>query len=619
MRFKVEALRWRKTLSELRDIFSAIPRTENVIFFEGHFFEPPYTPSSMPQALAYLPKHISKVIFDVTYSYPEEADEGWGGSISQFSAYEPTRTSCTEEIGDALKHYVASLPKSIDLVGFRFKREQVDSDRSSVFKDLVDILGKLPPQVNRLDIDLDLNREQSFDVCINRLFKAIPDTVQTLHIGALGLDGLHYIQQESVFLALSSKIRHLSLTDNRLGQLQEDSFDSFFASMPAALRLLHLGYNGLNGMNSTDLGLFLSKIPLTLETLGLCGNQLSTLNAELLENSLSMLPTTLKGLDIGENGLLLLSTDDFAKILGGLHKTVTSLRVCEKGNNPISKLQLKERFNRLPGHIELLSFSDSNLLNYSMSDFVEVLADLPETVTGLDLSHNNLGKKTTTDLKYLLANLPPQICLLKLNDNGLGCLEVSALKAVLSALPPWVWELDVNSNGLDRLPYTQMQQVLGFIPSTLRQLITGSDEFRLRNDGALVSYTGLTQAGLFKSQKRFHHQPEVAKLRLVMMQFIQSGWFPIETISRIFSYVFCHATDAELLTIRSVCEALIISSVPPLKITVQHEAQCIAAVEERIKKLMPNDNCLDLSRCGLNRLESNAGQGKVYFTFKAPL
>ena len=500
----------------------------------------------------------------------------------------------------------------------------------------------LPPQVNRLCLDLNIflgfglvdNRQFFIQVPetvnendINRLFQAVPDTVQSLHIGALRLgeyhfmgvrrDGLHFTKDKSVFLALHSKIRHLSLTYNDIGHLQGDSFDGFFISMPAALRFLHLGYNKLNEMNPNDLGLFLSKIPSTLETLGLCGNQLSTLNAELLENSLSMLPETLKGLDIGENGLLLLSPDEFAKILGGLPKTLTSLRVCEKGNNEISKPQFKGRFNRLPGHIELLSFSDSNLLNYSMSDFVEVLADLPETVTGLDLSHNNLGKKTTADLQYLLANVPPQIRLIKLNDNGLGCLEVTALRAVLSALAAQVWELDVSANGLDRLPYTQMQKVLSFIPSTVKQLITGSDEFRLRNDGALVSHTGLTQAGLFKSQKRFHHQPEFARLRLVMMQFIQSSQLPFEILLHIFSYVFCHATKAELITIGSSFSELIISSVPPLKITAQDEEQCIAAVKERINKLLPNDNCLDLSRCGLNRLKTRTGQQKFRSNLEA--
>ena len=36
MKFKVEELQ-HKPLSELHNIFSAIPRTDNVIFFEGYF------------------------------------------------------------------------------------------------------------------------------------------------------------------------------------------------------------------------------------------------------------------------------------------------------------------------------------------------------------------------------------------------------------------------------------------------------------------------------------------------------------------------------------------------------------------------------------------------------
>jgi hypothetical protein len=55
---------------------------------------------------------------------------------------------------------------------------------------------------------------------------------------------------------------------------------------------------------------------------------------------------------------------------------------------------------------------------------------------------------------------------------------------------------------------------------------------------------------------------------------------------------------------------LIISSVPPQIITPKHERECLAAVDERIALRKPDEACLDLSRCGLNRLRTSLNSGE---------
>lgn len=616
MRFEVKNLQ-RKNLSELRDIFSAIPRTEDSICLQGHFELDFFTTPHITRALNYLPKHVQKIVFKVIYFFSYHTYKQRVGTTripgsGEVGIYE-TRRRYTKEIGNSLKTYIASLPKSIEFVGFNFIERNQEYTDTTVFAVISDILKVLPPHVNTLHLNnLIISPNQHK---ISQLFKNIPDTVQFLCVGKLKLGRLHFTNGKSVFSAMSSKVTLLNLVFNQLYRLGSDCFDSFFDSMPGHLKTLNLGHNEFNKKNTNELGLFLSKVPLTLEKLRLHGNQFSTVNAKSLANVLSVLPETLIELDIGENGLMLLAVEEFTTILNGLSKNITSLRVCEqdkKGAIRLSKEDLSTRLLNLPGHIKVLNVCESNLLGLSVMDFIDVVATL-ETIEGLDLSSNNLRKKRLiTDLIYLLSHLPRHIRMLKLNHNSLGCFELTDLKAILSALSPWVIELDVSNNGLDRLPYTQMRAVLTFFPNTVKYLITGSNEFTLRNDGALVPFTGISQAGLFKPQKRFYHQSEFASLRLVMMQLIQSSRLALETVLHILSYVL-NAIPAELKFIGYSLSTALISSVPPLRITSKQKQQCINAITQRIETVTNsidniNPYCLDLSRCGLNRLITKKSQ-----------
>jgi len=614
-RFDVESLQ-QKSIHEVREIFSTIPSTEYCIVLKGHFYLHLFESLFVAKALTYLPRHIFKVIFEVQYYYSSYTRNGrmTAYSNSDGPQYEQI-TVYTKEIGDSLKDYIASLPSSITSVELLYlcndeMEKQKRVQETCYGNDHIDLLSGLPLSVKYLKLGQDLiffimaNREnQLYLLC--QFLKNIPDTVQSLDVIISYVDmyeNMHLnADYKILLLSISRKITELILAKNELYKLKNVCFNVLFDNLSKNLKTLDLSYNELHKKYSDELGLFLSQVPPTLEKLKLCGNQLSTFGAKVLANNiLARLPRTLTHLDIGENGLLLLEVDDFAIVCKGVPETITSLRYCEKAGDQ-SPQALCARLRLHPPHIKTLDFSRSGLSVCSLKDFVDVaFADLPESVNGLDLSGHYFSRQPVEQFVYFFSHLPPQIRKLILINARFG-FEMPDLKTVLSALSPWISELDVSGNGFDRMPYTQMRAVLTFLPCTIKCLVTESTEFALRNDGAMVAFGSPSGVGLFKPKKRFYHQPEFAGLRIVMMQLIAARGLNLDVGLYILSYVI-NGNPAELRRMGHSISTRIISCVPPQDITVQDQNECMNAITKRIANLQPQDTCLDLSRCGLNRL-----------------
>ncbi|MBY0542719.1 MAG: DUF5617 domain-containing protein [Sphingobacteriaceae bacterium] len=624
MKFKIEQLREKDT-NELRSLFSTILKTSDTIILEGRFNLPS---SHVARALAYLPRFVSKVLFQVTYSY----EKVYYTVAVPNSNDGRTESTNKKSIGKALKNYITCLPQSIETVQFNFIDHEFSSyGQTTVCADLAEALEKLPAQVKTLNLHNALFYQDngfleykayessfwhSFVDSFNaaKIFSNLSTKVNLkgLGVGNLAMGRLSPDKRAAILSSLNPRLTALSFVNNALYRLDAHSASHFFEQLPVKLVSLDLGFNGLNQKSPLELARFFSCIKRpTLKLLCLVGNQLSTFNPQELAQAFQGLPGTLSELDLGENELLLLDMDAFALLMEGLPKTLNSLRLCEKRVLP--KTELEKRYRCIPSSIKTMGFSYSDLLGLSIVDFVEVLSYLPETVEGLDLSSNDFHEKSVDELIYLLANLPRYIRLLKLNDNGLVLFNLNALKAILSALSRQIRALDVTGNGLDRLPYTQMREVWRSLPPTVKNLIFENDKLTVRNDGALVSIASPipVKVGFFKSQKRFSYHPEFAKLRILMMHtsMILFNRFPLEVIEKIFSYTFLNATTEEIKKYMQLSvNHFLISSVPPRQISPEHERQCLATVAQRINHLKSGDNCLDLSRCGLNRLESKFSQ-----------
>jgi len=637
MRFLIKNLQ-NKSINELRDIFLAIPRTDNCIYLQGDFHSGKDT---IAKALVYLPKNISTVVFEVQYTYRRYSrDERIGTEVQQRGPYSQsyvgiykTHIWYTKEIGESLEHYIALLPPSIDFVSFHYLEDNQNYRpiKKSSDMPILHVLRSLPPTVNHLNLN-DFPFMYAYPqeiplpayLMVSELLKDIPDTVKYLKakISYTNMYEMMHLNDDykTILSSINPEVVELDLANSDLYKLSIDCFNIFFDNLPKHLKALRLDYNKLYKKPYYELSHFLSLISPTLESLSLCGNQLSTLGAMELVSILSQLSdSNLIELDIGENGLQLLEINEFEAILQNLPKTITTLRVCEiiQANHiQILPVELSARLLYLPPQIKILSFSHSSFSGFSVKDFVEVLANLLETIEGIDLSGHDLTGIVLSDLIYLFSHLPCHIKILKLNHCRLGYLEMGDLKTILTSIAPWIKELHVINNGLDRLPYWEMREVLACFPNTIKTLITGSNEFASRNDGVLVPFNSLSEVSFFKPQKRLYHQKEFARVRLIMMQLIDFRGLSLDIVLQILAYVI-NGHPAELSRMRRSITTLIISCKPPREITLHDQNQCISAVEQRIAKWQLHDSCLDLSRCGLNRLQNAEIRKQIYAKISA--
>jgi Leucine-rich repeat (LRR) protein len=264
---------------------------------------------------------------------------------------------------------------------------------------------------------------------------------------------------------------------------------------------------------------------------------------------------------------------------------------------------LSRQLGCIPPHIETLSFSDSQLLGLSVFDFIEVLPHLPPTIKALDFSDNSLWMKTTDELRRFFCKIPATMKTLILKQNNLSSLTGNALKKALSFLPPSITELDLSENGLDSLPPALLGEILHAIPDTVKRIILDKDKFGIRNDGALVPYAHAPHPGLFKPQGIIRHQIQFISLQLVMMQMVRSGIINLALLNIILPHLV-KASEDERADLSNKMAITLISSTPPTNITPAVRRECLGVVQQRIHALttVQEGTKLDLSRCGLNRL-----------------
>jgi len=614
MQFTIQELK-KKNTQQLRSIFSTIPKTENQITLVGNFYEGRgdmnvdlFQKSSITKPLFYFPKHITKVVFKVDYLYLKRTTKEYVGERTVSEQGVPIGTERvyrkklidSKQIGLALKYYLADLPKSVKFVALEFFGDY-HHEEATLSYDLAQIVKTLSPHVLSLDI-VNFAFKDNYDdrSYASWVFRSIPKTVLNLSVGNIPF--------VNFFHWLNPEMKALSLYNSQLADLSNQTLTNFTQNFPLSLASLDLSRNRFhsNPAGLEAVCLALARLG-NLKTLGLSGNELATLTPPVWAQVVAAFPLTLEELDIGENGLLLGDRNSFEGFMNTLPNTLRTLRLSEKGNQLTSNA-LKALLPCIPGFIKTVSFSNSDLLGLSISDFLEVISWLPDTVENIDLSANALNKKRIQDLVLLLSQLPSFFRGLKLHDNFLASFDLEELYGLFSKLSPYIKTLDVSGNGFDCLLYSQMQAVWRLFPSTVKQLRTGSEDLTLRNDGALVPYQRVAQTRLFQSPKRLHHQAQFAELLVVMKQ-LALTYLSLDIGVHLLSYVLAFS-EQEIKRLGRAFLAYPISSSPPTLVTASHESECLSVMAQRIKNLHPTDTCLDLSHCGLNRLVSNESQEK---------
>ncbi|KTD16177.1 DUF5617 domain-containing protein [Legionella jordanis] len=604
MKFYIDELQ-EKSLDEIRAIFLSIPKTGTQIELIGCFeksrlseyFEYPI----VAKALSYLPKHIYQVVFTAhcvytNHSRQVETSREWSQRMHGYVVNYRTEGYKVRHIGSLLQYYIASLPKTVNEVILDFVTDplydntpNLGNATSSSFKN---ILKKFPESVTFLSVDFSI-LDQVSEV---EAFRAIPKSVIKLHARGFWYDSLNVLGRNIKILNLSHK--ELNLTQTKFSQL--------FKGLSEILTTLGLAFHDLGRKSPLELSALLSGLPQGLQVLSLQNNNLARLGAMNLSSVLSTLSPKIYEIDLGENNLLLMATDELTTALSGLPETVKSLRIWDKNPSGFLITDLLSRFHSIPSHIEELSFRDSNFVGFPIAEFSEALIYLPDFIIAVDFSDNKLHQKPPKEVALLLSKLRANVKTVRLKGNNLSSLSVDAFKEVFSTLPEHILELDISENGFDRLTSVHLNQYLGAIPSTVKRIILDGNKFTIKNDGTLIARPLVQHQSLFKTIDNFKYQKQFASLRLVLMQWtglMLSFNFDLFMVANILFYVF-NDSRTETMNMAGQLAVTLVSSKPPKEITTSVQQASLQVARERINALTRNETKLDLSRCGLNRLDN---------------
>lgn len=620
MRFELERLQG-KNLGELKDIFSSISLAETQVELAGHFNPTSrFGKSTLAESLAFLPRHIAAVKFSGTYVYTHyrsyEIQVGTRrvmmGPGNEWDAPNMETVFCYRRgVGTLLEKFILSLPISVNTLLLDFKRQayyeedtriynRVRVTGTSVADDFKHIFQNLPSHIVSLSLSgTDLAEENA---ALVRMFEGVSSALKEVNIGLLALGRRTFLEQKSIYSAINRAVLSVNLSNNELGNL-EAPFVGFFEGLPEGLEELSLGDNHLGRRSREDLQVIFRELPNRLIRLRLNGNGLSNRSAADVAAALSCLPATLREVDLGENGLLTMSVADFTTVLTGLLPTINTVRLCEGSAHGLSAESLGARFACIRASITTLSVRGSNLLGLSVADFILAISRLPVTIDTLDLSENALYSRSPAELLLLFSNLPARIKTIKLHGNALSSLDAAVVSDIFALLPKTIETMDLRSNGFDRVLHTRLNDVLDSMPDI--KLMIETDKLGIRNDGALAIYSPASHPGLFKPAGPIRHQKKLAGVLLVLGQLMLDKHLNIHVMQLILSMFWERVPTFRVREMVGKIEraTTLISAKPPAVITPATEMDCRRAVDTRVSALTVGGRKLDLSHCGLNRLD----------------
>lgn len=617
MRFELVGLNG-KSLSELRDIFSSIALAETELELVGDFNPTSrFGTSIIAESLAFLPRHVATVKFSGTYAYSSNgsyerwdgirSSPGWGDGVD----ITETIYCFKREVGRLLERFILSLPATVNSLLFDFKYNP-EYERTDVFstsrttvctvsEDFKRILQKLPRYITYVNF---CGTHFVINTGIERMLGGIPSTVEKLGLGRMGLGHRSFLERCAIYSATNRGLATVHLNNNELSELNAP-FARYFEGLPDNLKELSIGYNNLGRRSGTDISAIFRELPKKLICVRLNGNQLALRSAAELAAALSFLPATLREVDLGENGLLAMRVGDFSMVLAGLPRTINAVRLCERSGHHLTGAAISARLACLPVHITTLSVSSSNLLGLPIADFITSLSHLPIWIDTLDLSDNTLCTRSPAELTLLFSSLPAGIKTIKLNRNALCSLDAAVLRDIFASLPKTVETIDLRENGFDRVLHTRLNGLLDSLPDI--KLSIEMDTLGIRNDGALVTHSPLSHLGLFKPEGQLRHQKELASMLLMLGQLMSDKHLNASIMQRILSMLLGSTTPARMKQMVGKIETAttLMSAIPPAVITPTTELECRRAIDARITALVVGATKLDLSHCGLNRLDTD--------------
>jgi len=576
-----------RPLAEIRRFYATIPANEYELELNNDFkgevtlFKRPHPEAAL--ALSYLPKHIASVKFSGFYAVTEE-------TVSERVQYDVQLDYpySNLHIGLNLPNYVACLPASVTSVSFAFQSPSIPLGRFGYSNTaLIEAISLLGSHISGVDFSLMEFRGSFLD--LKTLCNAIPTNVTSFKVGINANILMNFLSW------LPRTIRHLDVSGSAWQPSQDANFLRVLTSRHQQLTSLNLSETNLGARNSVQLTSLLSQLPAGLKTLNLKGNNLlARIDSIYLGAAFSNLPLGIEDIDLSDNGLLLMDAEDFAWAIHGL-RHITRLRLCERNATTLRLEHLTQRFQAIPAHIHTLDFSDCNLFGLSVDEFCLLLQAISKTVTTLNLSSNVLTVRYHEDWTQLLASVPKHINTVLLEKNNFGCLDEEGLTEIFKRCPAHIKRLGLSHNGFSTLMITQLQQRLSGLPDVILDF-SDDNPLEVSTRALFTDYRGL-----FKTHFVAKKQEQFAAL-LPLMQVIraQQG-LSLAMTQTILSFVVGGLSE----TMVQRLDKRIIAQTRPEMVTSEVLDLTIITINKRLEiAAQTQATVLDLSRCGLNRIEN---------------
>ncbi|XP_063049926.1 NACHT, LRR and PYD domains-containing protein 3-like, partial [Engraulis encrasicolus] len=295
-----------------------------------------------------------------------------------------------------------------------------------------------------LDV-FDLKTYIRSDEALLRLTRVVEESHTTL-VDSCGLSEWSCETLASVLCKESSKLRHLDLSDNHIGDVGVKKLCIGLESANCALETLRLSACGVTGKGYAALAAALKSNSSHLEELDLRGNDPGDSGVKLLIDLLQDPQCKLKRLRV--NGCLL--TSQSCKTLASiLCKESSNLRNLDLSDNCIGDVGVKNLCIGLRSPnlvLKALRVDSCKLTKQSCATLATILCKDSSKLRHLDLSDNHIGDD---GLQLLCSGLRSRNCVLealRLSDCGVTGEGYAALASALISNSSHLEELDLTGN-----------------------------------------------------------------------------------------------------------------------------------------------------------------------------
>ncbi len=405
---------------------------------------------------------------------------------------------------------------------------------------------------------------------------------------------------KNIFSAIPPSLTHLSLRTNQIfSAIPTNTLITAFAAFPETLTSLDISNNNTQFKVAEELAAILAALA-NITTLNLADCHLFTKTEGDLIVLATSLPRRLSDLNLSNNSLNRKSGRELSNILTAFSCELTSLKMSKNELYELSGKALEQAFLALPDTLINLDLSGNKLHKQSAQELMLAWQGIRANISSLNLGKNGLYKKTAEELRIIFSALPRTLNTLILADNTLASLSLEELHIAFGALPGSI-TLDLRDNGFENSVSSELNNLLAALPDLSIRLAEG--RIIRKNNGTLRAYPQVARDNFFNSQAVFRHRSKYAPLRLVFMQMMLQGHLNLDSLLHLLDYLFPNTASSEINGLGYLASTRLLVSKPPQVITADVREECLSTVHERIAGLVEGDTHLDLTRCGLNRLD----------------